>query len=395
MKNTINRREVLSLGCAAFVGVGSAFRQSSDTEPFVKGVAGKQRARITELGNEFRSKFKLPGVSLAMSYRGKLKLLACFGQADKEKKLAVKPMHQFRIASVSKPITSVAVLRLLEQKRLSLDDRVLAKGGVLAKFVPNGLADAQANRINQISIRHLLEHSCGGWTNKNGEAPMFARPALGMAHAELIAWTLKNVSLRTDPGTNYAYSNFGYCLLGRVIEAVTSQPYEKAVKSLVLDPVGARSTDVGGHRRSERRKNEVVYYGKSDPYGANMDVRRMDAHGGWISTATDLVRFAQRVDGYPKPTDILKKPTLKIMTTPSRGSYAMGWKTNASRNWWHTGSFNGGTSILARIHDGHCWAVLVNTRPGNRAYFAALDQFPWNVKQSVKEWGRHDLFGIA
>jgi hypothetical protein len=80
------------------------------------------------------------------------------------------------------------------------------------------------------------------------------------------------------------------------------------------------------------------------------------------------------------------------MTTPSRGRYGFGWNTNASNNWWHTGSFNGGSSILARIHDGHCWAVLVNTRSYDNGYFAALDKFPWTVKQVVKTWGAHDLF---
>ena len=124
----------------------------------------------------------------------------------------------------------------------------------------------------------------------------------------------------------------------------------------------------------------------------NMDVARMDSHGGWISTPTDLVRFAQVVDRYKTPPDILKSATTKQMKTPIKGSYALGWLVNKSDNWWHNGSFNGGTAILARIHDGHCWSVLVNTRPRQQGYMAALDQFPWQVKQAVKRWGDHDLF---
>ena len=161
---------------------------------------------------------------------------------------------------------------------------------------------------------------------------------------------------------------------------------------MVLDPVGAKSTFVGGHTRSQRRPDEVTYYDEHDPYGRNMDVTRMDAHGGWISTPTDLVRFVQSVDGFETPPDILKPPTRRTMTAPQLGSYALGWNVNKRNNWWHTGSFNGGSSILARIHDGHCWAVLVNTRSYDSEYSRALDRFPWTIKAAVRAWGEQDLF---
>ena len=360
----------------------------------IRGVSNGEQKRIAKLGQDFAAKFSLPGVSLAMSYRGKLKLLACFGQADKENGVAVQPSHQFRIASVSKPITSVAILKLIESGKLALRDTVFGQAGHLREFLKDNIGDARRKAwAQQITIRHLLEHTAGGWSNSRGEAPMFARPALGMSHADLIEWALKHVPLKTAPGTHYAYSNFGYCLLGRVIEKVSGKGYEQAVRDLVLKPAGANATFVGSRTRAQRRRNEVVYYDKYDPYGKNMDVTRMDSHGGWISTPTDLVRFAQRVDGFKSPRDILKPATIRTMSTPSSGRYALGWNTNASNNWWHTGSFNGGSSILARIHDGHCWAVLVNTRSYEKGYFAALDRFPWTVKGSVKKWGSHDLFG--
>ena len=389
----IDRRTFLAINCAAFAS-GSV--RSQELAPTIKGVDGVQRDAVAKLGQDFQQKFGLPGVSLAMSCRGKLKLLACFGYADQENRVAVQPKHMFRVASVSKPITSVAVLRLVELGKLKLSDFVFGPGGSVRPVAQKVLRrHPQRDWIDSITIRHLLEHACGGWTNNSGEAPMFARPALGMKHNDLIRWTLSNVPLKTRPGTRYAYSNFGYCVLGRVIERATRKSYEQAVKQLVLDPCGAKSTFVGGHTKDQRRANEVVYYDKYGPYGANMNVTRMDAHGGWIATPTDLVRFAQSVDGFPKPADILKPESIKTMTKPSRGRYALGWNTNASNNWWHTGSFNGGTAILARISDGHCWAVVVNTRPGGKGYSAALDAFPWTIKRAVKKWGDHDLFADA
>ena len=390
--NSLSRRKLLALSCAALV---PPVRRTQDVQPTIQGVSRAEGTAIAKLGKDFRRKFNLPGVSLAMSFRGKLKLTACFGYADKERAIPVQTKHQFRIASVSKPITAVAVLKLAEQKKLSLDDTIFGQGGHLRQLFTTKLKDpTQRALAESITIRHLLEHSGGGWTNQRGEVPMFAPPALGMSHPRLITWTLENIALRTKPGTTYAYSNFGYCLLGRVIEKVTGQPYEQAVTALVLKPVKANATHIGKHTRAGRRVNEVVYYDKYDPYGKNMDVSRMDSHGGWISTAIDLVRFAQSVDGFPTPPDILNRNSINAMTTPSRGSYAFGWNTNASNNWWHTGSFNGGSSILARIHDGHCWAVLVNTRSYDKSYFAALDQFPWTVKQAVQTWGNQDLFQL-
>lgn len=361
--------------------------------PLIQGVSKAEQKVIAKIGEDFRRKYDLPGVSLAMSYRGKLKLVACFGYADKEAKVRVEPRHQFRVASVSKPITSVAVLKLVEQKKLSLDDSVFGIDGHLRELLGDNVKDPQQKEwVESITVRQLLQHTAGGWTNKKGDLPMFARPALGMKHPELIQWTLQNLPLKTKPGTAYAYSNFGYCLLGRVIEKVTEKTYEEAVKELVLLPADAKATHIGGRTREMRLADEVVYYSKFDPYARNMDVARMDAHGGWVSTPTDLVRFVQHVDGFSRPRDILGKSSLKTMIKSPFGGYGLGWSVNKHDNWWHGGSFNGGTAFMVRENAGHCWAVLVNTRPDKAGYTRALDQFPWAVKKAVKKWGKHDLF---
>lgn len=389
------RRRALASGVAtcvqtSFVPRTAWARQS--TAPFITGVSAAEKSTVAKLGELLRSKFDLPGVSLAMSYRGQLKLLACFGYANVEKQLALRPHHQFRIASVSKPITSVGILRLLELQRLTLDDRVFTSGQPLAAYT-NEIQDThQRQLLERITIRHLLEHTCGGWSNQRGVAPMFATEALGLSHSELIRWTLKNRPLANEPGRSYAYSNFGYCLLGRIIEAKTGKDYQRAMKDLVLNQVGAKSTCVGRRKQAERQPQEVTYYDKFDPYGNNMDVARMDSHGGWISTPADMLRFAVAVDGYRRPQDILQPSTLTTMTTPRQGSYALGWNVNESNNWWHTGSFNGASSILVRTNDGHSWAAVVNTRSSQEGYSIALDQFLWQVKDAIKRWGSHDLF---
>ena len=119
-----------------------------------------------------------------------------------------------------------------------------------------------------------------------------------------------------------------------------------------------------------------------------MNISRMDSHGGWIATPTDLVRFAVRVDGFSDLPDILRPKTLKIMTTPTAASassgYACGWAINSVPNWWHNGSLPGTNSIMVRTASGLCWAALTNTR--RDGIDLALDQMMWKLAQAVPAW---------
>ena len=139
----------------------------------------------------------------------------CFGYANPITREIVTPAHRFRIASVSKPITAIAIFQLIEQDRLRLTDKIFGPGAVLGTSygaLPYG------PHIGNITVRHLLEHTSGGWPNDNND-PMFQQISLN--HHDLISWTLDKVPLLFAPGTQYLYSNFGYCLLGRVIEAIS------------------------------------------------------------------------------------------------------------------------------------------------------------------------------
>src|SRR5690606_25272370 len=127
--------------------------------------------------------------------------------AEREEKLT--PDHLFRIASIAKPLTAVTVYKLIEERKLGADDRIFGREGILglngARKLPEG--------VEEITVHHLLTHTCGGWGNR-GRDPMFRHPE--MDHRELIAATLREQALEHAPGERYSYSNFGYCLLGRV-----------------------------------------------------------------------------------------------------------------------------------------------------------------------------------
>lgn len=364
---------VRKIALAGAVGVVAPLRD------VLSAPAPSEQQAIAEIAREFMGRFKVPGLSVAFAREGKVVLQHGFGVADQATGAPLTSDHLFRIASVSKPITSVAIFSLIEQGRLGLDDLVFGEKGRLGFEFGKALPDL----VKDITVHHLLTHTAGGWSNK-GDDPMFQHPA--MKHRELIEWTLANKPLTDKPGTKHAYSNFGYCILGRLIEKLTGLPYAQAVQRDVFAKCGITTMRIAGNTLAERAPNEVTYFanGAGNPYG--MNVTRMDSHGGWLANAGDLVQFAMRVDGSQNPPDLLRAETLKTMTTPTDASpnYACGWAVNKAPNWWHSGSLPGTSSILVRTASGLSWAALANTR--SEGIGPALDAMMWKIAKAVPEW---------
>lgn len=336
---------------------------------------------MADLARAFMQQYEVPGLSVAIGRAGGLIYQDAFGLADREARQAVEPAHLFRIASVSKTITSATIFSLVEQGKLKLDDRIFGPGAILG--TDYGRLPYHPG-VDQITLEHLLTHTSGGWNNQHAD-PMFMNP--GMNHAELIEWVLRTRPLDHPPGESYAYSNFGFCVLGRVIEKLAHQPYAAHATNAVLRRCGIGDMAIGGNTLAERRRGEVRYYGQGDnPYG--MNVTRMDSHGGWIARPADLVQYFMHVDGFPTPPNILKPETIKVMTTGSavNPGYAKGWAVNKSDNWWHNGSLPGTSTIAVRTHSGFCWAAFTNTRRSKSALDGDLDRLVWKMAGAVKGW---------
>jgi CubicO group peptidase (beta-lactamase class C family) len=363
---------------------------------------------------DFMETWDVPGASVAISKEGRLVYARGFGFANLITQEEVMPYHKFIIASVSKPITSVAILKLLEQNQISLDDKVFGPEGILSDSIYSSIRDSL---VKNITIKDLLWHT-GGWDRNISGDPMFKSLEIATKMnvpppptQEIIIEYMLKYNLDFNPGTDYAYSNFGYCILGRVIEKITGMTYADYVLDQILHPIGANDTQLGKNLLADAAIHEVYYYMFDGaplansvygtgalvewPYGG-FDVEAMDAHGGWISTATDLVRFMLAVDGFNTRPDILSPATINLMRTPSpvNQNYALGWAVNSQGNWWHNGSLPGTSSILVRTTmDRMCWAVLINYRPSNSgAFSSALDGMMWDAVNTVSTWPEHDLF---
>lgn len=360
-------------------------------------------------------KYDIVGGSLALTKDGKLILARGYGWADKDSNILVHPDSLFRICSISKPITAVAVLKLVEEGKLSLETKAF---DILRHLEPPPGQSVVDQRIYDITVRDLLHHR-GGWDRNKGFDPMFipveAAEALGVpppADSVTVIRFMLGQQLNFTPGARYAYSNFGYNVLGRVIENVTGQGYEQYVKAAVLEPNGITHMQIGRSLLEDRAGAEVLYYGLRFatsvfpphdlvpwPYGG-FYLEAMDSHGGWIASTIDLVRFVTAVDG--TRLSLLKPETVQMMLSPhpnqvvTSSYYACGWditEIDGDADWQHAGALPGSCGILWRTHDGFAFAVLFNGRPEDfNSFMNELSNRLWNAYYGVEEWPTHDLF---
>ncbi|MCA9212512.1 MAG: serine hydrolase, partial [Planctomycetales bacterium] len=405
---------------------GPGFDESKASHSITTGERQPEFGDVDAVLANFLKTHRIPGASLAITDGSRLVYARGFGYADVGRREPVTPQSLFRIASISKPITAAAILRLVDQAKLSLDDKVLD----IIKYDPYLEGDAKSDeRQNDITIRDLLQHR-GGWDRDQSFDAMFMSTEfsqlLGVvppASPETIIRVMLGKPLDFAPGQRYAYSNYGYSLLGRVIETVTGKPYEEYVKHDVLSPIGVSAMCIGATRLDGRKENEVRYYdprlgssvfaedlGSSvpQPYGA-WHLEAMDSHGAWLASASDLVRFASNLDS---PEDsILSAESISEMTkrpeglaghtedgTPKSNYYGLGWSVTRDDNGRlrlsHSGSLPGTNTILIRRPDGRNVALLFNTRvtaKESRVVGAVLPDLE-NAIDNVKQWPKHDLF---
>jgi CubicO group peptidase (beta-lactamase class C family) len=331
---------------------------------------------------------QVPGLALAITKEGRLVYARGFGFANQESGEEAGPTNLFRIASVSKNITSTAIMKMVEAKKLHLNDKVFGPGGILGVQFPTPPSN---QRINEITIQYLLEH-VSGLSNTGGD-PMFMNT--GMDHAQLISWVLNDPAhkMTRDANTQFEYLNFGYCLLGRVIEKASGQSYEQFVKQNVLGPSGVTDMAIAGNSEAAHKPREVKYY-PSSAYSLN--VARFDSHGGWVASPIDLVRYVVRVDGLSTKPDIFSVASHTAVTTDSGIKDANGKDPNYGFGWglpqWHNGDIDGSIAFLEVMPGGFTYAVVANTRPANDTGAFNLAGVVKSIISSVSQWPSYDLF---
>jgi N-acyl-D-amino-acid deacylase len=356
------------------------------------GRADSRLAAFDRLMLSFMKEHDVPGAVLTVSRNGRIVYSRGFGYANVEKHEVMRPDALFRICSITKPFTAAAILQLQQQGKLRLDDHPFEMLGLRPHLENGGTMDP---RLRQITMRQLLHHT-GGFDRDKSFDPMFQPVKIARALGsnppagprEIIRYMMGQ-PLDFDPGRREAYSNFGYCVLGRVIEKVSGESYVGYVENRVLRPLGITRMRLGRSLEKDAAPGEVHYYPLGDPriksmfgdgrdvpicYGGE-DIEALDAHGGWIGSAPELVRFASTFE-HPDRSPILSAKSIAEMFArpkdtgfepdgkPKAAYYADGWEVRpvqgGKANTWHAGLLDGVATLLVHRYDGLAWAVMFN-----------------------------------
>jgi serine beta-lactamase-like protein LACTB, mitochondrial len=295
----------------------------------------------------------IPGASVAIAVGGRLRFAQGYGLSDVENGVPARAATMYRLASVSKPITAAAVLKLAEDGKLDLD-------APIQRYVPS-----YPEKPWPVSARRLLGHLGGVRHYRDEEELRSTEPYDGVTSG--LAF-FKDDPLVAEPGTRYIYSTYGYNLLGAAVEGAAGRPYLEYMREAIFSraAMAAIRADevrpiIPNRAQGYRRTREGTLL-NSDL----ADVSYKVPGGGFIATASDVSRFgAALVSGV-----LLSPESLKTMLTPQREksgratSYGLGLTllaTGPKREAWHTGGQERVSTVLyLRPDEGVSVAVLTN-----------------------------------
>ena len=273
---------------------------------------------------------QIPGLSLAVVKDGTVVFARGYGLANVELNVAATPETVYEIGSITKQFTATAVMMLVEEDKIALDDKITEH--------LSGLPEAWTG----ITVRHLLTHT-SGIRNVNS-LPGFARLRMTPGSQQKLVRILEASSLQFEPGSKWAYCNTGYQLLGWIIEKASGVPYATFLKERIFIPLDMQATQVndsarivknraGGYVLQEDTLKNAGYVDMSFPFSA----------GAIVSTVTDLTKWGLALD----QGKLLKPSSFEEMWTPVRlnggktHGYGFGWSLNKTTN-GHSMLFHGG-----------------------------------------------------
>lgn len=370
---------------------------------------------------QFMNDHDVPAAQLAVAWQGRLVYSRAFSN---EAEYAPDTRTLFRLASVSKPLTATLIHRAHQDGLLSVNDTI-DQYLDLTTLTGGGPVDP---RLSGVTIRNLLEHLGGfGAPQEYGFDPAFrdrevealTQDGFPVLKSQILAY-MNDRMLIHQPGTTYAYSNYGYMLLGMVLESATGMPYGAYADS-VLNPVGIWRSRQARSQEQRRYPNEVYYmsphYGVSvvdnsgdvlpAEYGS-LNYENMGAYGGWVSNANELVRWMTRMQNPGFADAPLTSDSLDLMFglpenypgnySPGDYFYGSGWQVRdygaGGRNIWHHGSLPSTSTVVASIRDGFTWVALFNKRFENSANLlsGAFESVMYPARNQVSQWPEHNLF---
>ncbi len=274
----------------------------------------------------------LPGLSVAVGVDGDIEWAEGFGWANVENQVPVAPDTGFRVADVSKALSSAAVGLLLERNELHLDDDIQAHVPEFPK------------KQWPVTLRHLMAQVAGVPTDHGGEAPL-SNPSSGegsparRCERTVDGLQLDNFGERNllfEPGTKYSPSSYGWILVSAAVEAAANEPFFAFMRTQVFEPLGMRDTtiDVATEANPARAAFYWPLFGLAGDTRYGPKSARQGDHScyagaaAFLSTPSDLVRFGMGINS----GKLLKPGTVQLLQTPQRlasgeeTGYGLGWE---------------------------------------------------------------------
>ncbi|HEV3340654.1 MAG TPA: serine hydrolase [Pirellulales bacterium] len=272
-----------------------------------------------------------------------------FGLANFEHEIPNTPQTKFRLGSITKQFTAMAIMILQERGKLSVDDRI-------SKYL-----DASPETWKDVTLHHLLSHTSGipnltSFPDFRQTIRLAATPA-GMIDR------FRDKPLEFVPGEKFAYSNSGYILLGVAIEKAAGKPYEAFLREAIFEPLGMNETGYDHFEEIITSRAAGYQRGASLANAEFIDMSLPYAAGALYSTVGDLHRWHEALSA----GTLLSEKATTALFTPVKGDYAYGWNVQTRSGHVvtsHGGGINGFATSILRIPDQNiCIVVLSNTVP--------------------------------
>ena len=357
---------------------------AGDADVPVTGGAIPALAALDTSLKTIMKRYNLPGVALAITKDGRLIVARAYGYQDFEARQLMKSDTMVRVASISKFITALAIMRLRDQGQLDLDQPFLS---ILTNYQVAAGGDP---RLRDITIRMLLLHA-GGWETADfADQPVVVANGLGISAPptcpDVIRYTMTQ-PLQFTPGTKIVYNNTGYCILGQVVAKLSGQTYESYVREQILARADVHAMSIAMPRFTQRGPLEAKYYiyngsalvtsefgeGKVPlPYSG--DPGTGEGAFGWLGSAVDLTRLMTAFEGTRVANFISADskaqmmidthiPDAALVGTPRyrwRGLGLVVGPTTAT--YAHGGLSTGSQVAFHRTEEGYTFTIVTNMR---------------------------------
>jgi CubicO group peptidase (beta-lactamase class C family) len=317
--------------------------------PIMAGGQGADRDAVARMDAYLAAAHKLQRFSgsVLVARGGRIVLSRGYGMANYELDAANTPETKFRLGSVTKQFTAMAILQLEERGKLKVTDTIRT---ILPDYPPTG---------DKVTIHHLLTHTSG--VPNLTELPDYPRTMTLPSTVEQTIGRFKDLPLDFTPGEKFSYSNSNYVLLGAIIEKVTGRSYEDYLRENIFSVIGMKDSGYDHHETVlKNRASGYEFPGDKMANAPYVDMSIPFAAGGVYSTVNDLYKWDRALY-----TDkLVSKAALARMFTPFKGGYAYGWMTGefaGHRNIRHGGGINGFITDISRFPDDDaCVIVLSN-----------------------------------